>query len=332
MQFKKIVIIYNMGKYICFRCNYTTMRKTSMYNHYERSNKCSKNIDSLKYDENQIIKYSFLETDEHKNLENIDKNYCIEKSSEEFIDEIKNLYKDKRRSCNYCNKIFKKYKDLEHHLFTCIYIVNKDKEDEIDKNNEKNNILINNSINGPSNNYTNCNVNNNTININIELPEKNLLSFNDNWNIEHLDINTKTLLFMSTIKYTKTLEYILANDKNKNVLLNEDTNTGIIYKGSEFEEMKIEDIIDKSVVKIYNNLKEMYNEIQENNDMNFILDPTIINQNLKLTENKFNEYNSNEKTKEVVSQIISSIYNQHKDTTEEKYKVISNRINDKIKF
>jgi hypothetical protein len=96
--------------------------------------------------------------------------------------------------------------------------------------------------------------------------------------------------------------------------------------------MKIEDIIDKSVLKIYNNLKEMYNEIQENNDMNFILDPSIINQNLKLTENKFNEYNSNEKTKEVVSQIISSIYNQHKDTTEEKYKVISNRINDKIKF
>ena len=77
------------------------------------------------------------------------------------------------------------------------------------------------------------------------MPEKSLISFNDNWNIEHLDINTKTLLFMSTVKYTKTLEYILANDANKNVLLNKDTNTGIIYKGAEFEEMKIEDIIDE---------------------------------------------------------------------------------------
>jgi hypothetical protein len=296
-----------------------------MYNHYERSNKCSKNVDSLKYDNNQIIKYSFIEIDQHKNFENIGEfNHCVKKTPEEFINEIKNTYKDKRRTCNYCNKIFSKYKDLEYHLFECIYVTN-----EIE---EKNNLSIDNSINAPTNIYTNCNVNNNTININIELPEKGLVSFNDNWNIEHLDINTKTLLFMSTVKYTKTLEYILANDTNKNVLLNEDTNTGIIYKGSEFEEMKIEDIIDKSVLKIYNNLKEMYNEIQENNDMNFILDPTIINQNLKLTENKFNEYNSNEKTKEVVSQIISSIYNQHKDTTEEKYKVISNRINDKIKF
>ena len=314
-----------MGKYICFRCNYSTLRKTSMYNHYERSNKCSKNVDSLKYDNNQIIKYSFIEVDQHKNFENIgESNHSVKKTPEEFINEIKNTYKDKRRTCNYCNKIFSKYKDLEYHLFECIYVTN-----EIE---EKNNLSIDNSINAPTNIYTNCNVNNNTIHINIELPEKNLVSFNDNWNIEHLDINTKTLLFMSTVKYTKTLEYILANDTNKNVLLNEDTNTGIIYKGSEFEEMKIEDIIDKSVLKIYNNLKEMYNEIQENNDMNFILDPSIINQNLKLTENKFNEYNSNEKTKEVVSQIISSIYNQHKDTTEEKYKVISNRINDKIKF
>lgn len=320
-----------MGKYVCFRCNYTTPRKNSMYNHYERSVKCSKNIDSLKYDENQIIKYSFIEIDEHKNFQNINENgYCVEKTTEEFINEIKNLYKDKRRSCNYCNKTFSKYKDLEYHLFECIYVNNKI------KNEKENSLSVDNSINAPANIYTNCNVNNNninnTININIELPEKNLLSFNDNWNIEHLDINTKTLLFMSTVKYTKTLEYILANDANKNVLLNKDTNTGIIYKGAEFEEMKIEDIIDKSVLKIYNNLKEMYNEIQENNDVNFILDPNVINQNLKITENKFNEYNSNEKTKEVVSQIISSIYSQHKDTTEQKYKVISSRIDDKIKF
>jgi hypothetical protein len=328
-----------MVKYRCFRCNYTANHKTSMYNHYARSVKCSKNIDSLKFDENQIVKYSFTEIDDHKRLDNINyNNYCVEKNSEEFINEIKNVYKEKQRSCSYCNKIFAKYKDLEYHLFECIYITNKI------KNEKENSLSIDNSVNAPSNIYTECNVNNinnninnvnninNTININIELPEKSLISFNDNWNIEHLDINTKTLLFMSTVKYTKTLEYILANDANKNVLLNKDTNTGIIYKGAEFEEMKIEDIIDKSVLKIYNNLKEMYNEIQENNDVNFILDPNVINQNLKITENKFNEYNSNEKTKEVVSQIISSIYSQHKDTTEQKYKVISSRIDDKIKF
>jgi hypothetical protein len=58
----------------------------------------------------------------------------------------------------------------------------------------------------------------------------------------------------------------------------------------------------------------------------------MITQNLKITENKFNEYNSNEKTKEIVSQIIFSIFNQHKESTEKTYKLISTRIDDKIKF
>lgn len=315
-----------MPKFMCFRCNYNTNHKTSMYNHIVRTIKCPKNTESLKYDDNQIIKYSLSEINEHSRIKNMDmSSYCTEKNTDEFIDEIKEIYKGKRRLCNYCNKQFKKYKDLEYHLFECIHIINKNIEDK-----EKKSELTVDSINSTTNIYTNCNISN--ININIELPEKKLLSFNDNWNIEHLDKNTKTLLFMSTVKYTKTLEYILENDANKNVLLDEESKTGIIYKGTEFEKMKIGDIIDKSVFKIYNNLKDIYNEIQENNDINFILDQDVISQNLKITENKFNEYNSNEKTKEIVSQIISSIFNQHKDITEKTYKLISSRIDDRIKF
>ena len=137
-----------MVKYRCFRCNYTANHKTSMYNHYARSVKCSKNIDSLKFDENQIVKYSFTEIDDHKRLDNINyNNYCVEKNSEEFINEIKNVYKEKQRSCSYCNKIFAKYKDLEYHLFECIYITNKItlfSDDIFDTNFEQN--MINNNI------------------------------------------------------------------------------------------------------------------------------------------------------------------------------------------
>jgi hypothetical protein len=210
--------------------------------------------------------------------------YCTEKNTDEFIDEIKEIYKGKRRLCNYCNKKFKKYKDLEYHLFECIYVINKNIEDK-----EKKSELIVDSINSTTNIYTNCNISN--ININIELPEKKLLSFNDNWNIEHLDKNTKTLLFMSTVKYTKTLEYILKNDINKNVLLDEESKTGIVYKGDEnsFEKMKLEDIIDESVEKIYNHLKEFHKELKDKNDIEFNLDNDSIKTNLKITETKFNE-------------------------------------------
>jgi len=181
-----------------------------------------------------------------------------------------------------------------------------------------------NTINNTNTN-TNTNIYNNNININIHLPNKSLVSFNDLWNIDHLDKNTKTLLFMSTVKYTKTLEYILKNDINKNVLLDEESKTGIVYKGDEnsFEKMKLEDIIDESVEKIYNHLKEFHKELKDKNDIEFNLDNDSIKTNLKITETKFNDYNSDQKIKKNVSQIISSIYNQHKDDAKDIYKSIS---------
>jgi len=152
--------------------------------------------------------------------------------------------------------------------------------------------------------------------------------------MDHLDQNTKTLLFMSTVKYTKTLEYILKNDNNKNVLLDEETKTGIVYKGEEkpFEKMKLEDIVDESIVKLYNHLKEFYKELEEKNNTDFNLDNDSIKTNMIIAENKFNDYNSNKKIKENVSHIISSIYGQHHDNIQDTYKSISSNSDDLINF
>ena len=51
-----------------------------------------------------------------------------------------------------------------------------------------------------------------------------------------------------------------------------------------------------------------------------------------ITESKFNDYNSNEKIKEDVSQIISSIYTQHRGNTHDIYKSISSTSNNLSDF
>ena len=59
----------------------------------------------------------------------------------------------------------------------------------------------------------------------------------------------KVKLFLSTVKYSKLLEYILDNDKNINVLLEKNSETGFIYNNEKIEKMKVSEIIEKSISK-----------------------------------------------------------------------------------
>lgn len=316
---------------MCFRCNYKTEHKASMYTHFIKTVKCPLSVNSLKYTEDEIVKYSLCQLNNHNKLLLNKNKYKINKTTDEFIKEMKNIYKEKRRVCNYCNCTFSKYKDLENHLFECINIMN-DEDTNIPNNTINYNSTNINNINNP-NIYNNCNIANiNNININIEFPKKNLVSFNDDWNIEHLDINTKILLFLSTVKYSKTLEYILDNDTNKNVLIDADSNTGLIYTGDEdkFEKINIEDIIDKSMCKLYKHLKDFHQEMQDTNDINFKIDSEVMNHFSRTTKEKFDNYKKNEDIRKNVTNIITSIFNKYKDCTKDKYMQISSELNDNI--
>jgi len=308
-----------MPNYVCYRCNYDTTRKTSMYTHLSKQIKCSKKIESLKYTDNELIKYSLIPY-----LENNDcfkhHLYKVEKTADEFINEIKSIFNQKRRTCNYCKHEFKKYKDLETHLFFCIYIKSKDDISMKPSIIQHEQQIIN---------YDNCNNTQNiqnNININIELPKDELVSFNDKWCVDHIDKNVKTLLFMSTYKYTKTLEYILQNDKNRNVLLDNSSQMGLIYEGEKntFSEMKIEDIIDKSLKKLYEHLQEFHEDISKSNVCNFMLDDNIIKENMSIIDKKINNYNDSERVKQVVTQNLSEIFNKYKTETKDKYQSIQN--------
>ncbi len=324
-----------MPNYKCYICNYSTDRKTHIYDHFLKKNKCL-TINSIKYTNNEIIKYSLCKNKDHyEKFVNKTSKYNISKNRSEFIEELKNIYKNKIKICKFCNQNFNKYSDLEYHLFECIEIIdnnNDDKNNIIINNSEQNNI-VNNTNNINNNNINNNNINNNINNINnnyfikLNCDKKNIVSFDDEWNTEHINIDKKICLFLSTFKFTKTLETILENNINRNVLFSDDNKRCIIYKGTnenQFYTLKSDEIFNKAINKLYNHLKDFENEISENNNKEYIIDKEIIDKCAKITKDKIENYNENNNTKESVNNLLINIFNKHKDNVKDKYIEVSN--------
>ena len=125
------------------------------------------------------------------------------------------------------------------------------------------------------------------------------------------------VLFLSdfTYKYTKTLEALLENDSNKNVLIDKESNTGIIYKNENFIKMKIKDIVTESIDKLHNHLIDFSKEIIQTDGIK-----TEIIKNVT-KDNRFELLNyKNQKEHNInLDDLIISSYNKYKDDTKNKY-------------
>ncbi len=125
-----------MPNYLCFRCKeYNTTAKNSIYNHLCKKKKCQTCPDALEYTDNDIVKFSLIENIENKDMF-LTILYNATKTTDEFIDELRDICKTKRRICNHCDEEFKKYTDLETHLLYCVGINNKEnifKEEDDDE-------------------------------------------------------------------------------------------------------------------------------------------------------------------------------------------------------
>jgi hypothetical protein len=124
----------------------------------------------------------------------------------------------------------------------------------------------------------------------------------------------------------------MENDINKNVLIDEESNTGLIYTGNKdkFEKININDVVDKSMFKLHKHLNDFYQEIEDTNDINYKIDTEVIKNFSKLTVEKFDNYKKNEEIRKNVTDIITSIFNKYKEYTKDKYKEISTEINNNI--
>jgi len=203
--------------------------------------------------------------------------------------------------CEKCDKFFYNKSNLNKHF----------KKNICDKNSKKNNIQ---NI-GVQNNIINNNQK--IINININY----IKGFDEDWDVSKIDDIKKGEILLSNSKFSKTLENILKNDVNLNVILNndDDNDVGVVYKNKKnrYEPMKNKDIIEMSMEKIYKHLKDFYKEITKNN-INDLSESALKNELIEL-EKKYSRFFNLEDAQDNVRKSFTHIYDTHKKDAEKKF-------------
>ena len=327
-----------MSYYQCIRCNYIAKRNSDMKRHLERKIKCFRNINSFKINETEIYKQS-LTLKKEPLLDNIDNNSNHSSSSiidnncsnntsyntnnifptnnEANVDinilEIQNTTTENGVQCEYCNKLFsEKYNLRKHQKRSCKGL----KKLELDKlNNTGGNKQDINNINNNLNIEKQVNISNQTTNSGniIIINQNNLEGFDDKWTTEHIDNYIRQMILLSDHKYTNLLDEILKNKSNLNVIMNNDQNYGLVYKNKDdmYVNMKVREIIDKSIEKLYEQLNIFYTELV-NNDI-IKVNSDVIEHEKQIIDNKFKEFCTNNNVKSSVGHLLTKIYEKNNE-------------------
>ncbi len=272
-------------KYSCKRCDcYNTILIKDLYKHLSKKHKCTRNKKSYELSDDQLLVLSLytddgndastLTKEDIKFLENSDIMY---NNVNELISDLEKAFKNKSRKCLLCNQQFAKMNDLRHHIIMDCFIdkiKNKNNEKStkdivINGNNNNSTIynadIINNNIdNSTSNIVINDNSINNITNNNIYLNSKYIVPFDDKWDTSMFDKKTKYFLVFNQLMYSSFLEEILKNDNNLNVIIDKQSNSGIVYKNKEedYVTMKLKDIVSETMEKIKTQLLEINKELK----------------------------------------------------------------------
>jgi len=225
---------------------------------------------------------------------------------------INNIKKNNNKhECERCNWVFHNKSNLNKHIkqnkckkkFNNIY--------ESTNENIKNvkniqNIGVQNNIN-------------NIFNININ----SLRGFDEDWNITNIPHDIKEKIFLSDKKFTNTLENILNNSENLNVILKDNVN-GLVYKikNNEYEIMPVKDILEESMDKIYKHLRDFFTNIVNNNKNDIRMD--ILENELKEADIKYNNYKKSITLNTNVNKCLSNIFDDKKIDSINQFMKINN--------
>ena len=308
-----------MTSYKCKRCEYSSKYYNDIYRHINKKKICVKNLEAYSYSDEELFKLSLIPY--YDNLQDIDINLIKNKNKNivtknNFIEILKNIDKQKLKECPLCNEKFNKLIDLKNHIvLNCVSL----------ESNNTNIISNNNSNNNNSNNTNNININNLTIN-NVNTP----ISFDQDWDVSHLSIAEKEALLLSMYQYIKTLDSILKNKNNQNVLIDKDSNSGLVYQNNSIEKMNINEIFNKSFDKIYSSLNNFCEDINNNNI--YQLDPDVINKKKVMIKDKYEDYQENNIIKKNVNNLINNSFDKVKEETNEIFKNIDEENNKLLSY
>ena len=281
----------------CKRCFHKFNQKTDIMRHFNKKILCTRILESYNYNDDDIFNLSL--TREYN------KKYLI--NNKDHIE----------YNCKNCNKYFDNAKAFKrHNNITCkknnIII-----DDKIKTKNEfidiENISIINNDNSITNDNSINID---NKINLNINI----INSFDGLWNTTHIDDNKKLLLLLNNSKFTSTLENILENDENLNVLIDNTSDNALVYNDKKIINMNIKDIVKKTMEKLLLQLSNFKDDIIDPNKYN--IDKTIIDEQIKIAENKYTDFRRNEDIQKCVNSFIKDIYNKKKNDTMINYNLI----------
>jgi len=277
-----------MFYYQCKRCNYISKQKVDMKRHLERQKKCIITNETDK-DDFQLCEESLVKHYINKELKSIMKINKVDCN-------------DKKFECNICNKIYHNKSNLNKHL--------KNNNCDIPFQNNDNDGRIIQQIN----NIQNIAVQNNVINININ----SLRGFDEDWNISNITKDMREKLLLSDKKFTNTLENILKNDENLNIIL-KDKVTGLVYKikNNEYEAMPVKDIFEETMYKIYKHLRDFFQEIKTDNQNDIRMN--ILENEIKEVDKKYNRYIKSVMTSNDVNNCLSNIIDDKKNDAIKKF-------------
>lgn len=315
--------------YKCLYCTYECKLFNDMTRHLTKIKPCAKTLDGYNYTDEEVLKLSLLQHNIDKNILNKNNKYTVTK--DKYFEIFNEIEKKKLRKCSLCNKSFTKKCELKKHvIIECVNIDDVTQNTMLNdtKNNIKN-LTVNNhsdcSNNKTINNTTNSNNNNVTNNYNININVKSPISFDEDWDDSHLSHDDKILIVLSVLKYKKTLISLLNNKNNHNVIIDKNSNSGLVYKNNNIEVMSLNEICDRSIDKLNNQLNAFIEEIK-NNDKNDT-DMDYINHSKKIVRLEHSNYKYYENDRNNTNKNIIDTFNKVKDETLENFNEITkNRI------
>jgi hypothetical protein len=301
-----------------YKCNRCCIFETQFYGdikkHCNRKNPCKKINNKILYSDDYLLVLSLIPI--HNNIEELSVNdikhletsNIIYNNKKELFEELDNIEKNKLKNCKYCNKEFEFIMDLKKHIIVnCFY--NKLEGKRLNNEYIRTNSDINNSYNQCENISTQNNITNNTTNniININLEIKNPIPFDNNWDISKINNELKTDLIFSKVMYTSLLEEILKNEINLNVIIDNDQDSGIVYKNDidKYIQMKSKDIVENTMNKLNKQLLHFNKE----NTKSF---EEIIDFSRKMINKKYIDFQKDNNIQENVKNKICSIFNNKK--------------------